>query len=139
MAKELSLEELQSRLEKEKARATKLAGYTATVSLLVANGSEMHIKEPNSGMYVAVYEDDKKLKKDESELQEDKFYDDIRYIHEEGEFITVEPSLFARMKKQFVEKTIMPVLKKQSEECLKRIEELKEQIAQKQPQIGDSE
>lgn len=130
MAKELSLEELQSRLEKEKARATKLASYTATAALAVASGEEMSIKGPDSYMHVGVIKDDKELKEGD--------YEEI-IVHEEGERITVEPSLFARMKKQFVEKTILPVLKKQSEECLKRIEELKEQIAQKQPQIGDSE
>jgi len=123
MAKELSLEELEARLQREELKLKELAELSVSLELLTADGSTMTFETPG-GVYCVVNEDEKK----EDSKEETQVY------HEQPKIVSVEPTLFAKAKKQFVESVILPSIAKKAEKISARIAELKEQKANLQQQ-----
>jgi len=123
MAKELSLEELEARLQREEQKLKELAESSVSLELLTADGSTMTFETPG-GVYCVVNEDEKK----EDSKEETQVY------HEQPKIVSVEPTLFAKAKKQFVESVILPSIAKKAEKISARIAELKEQKANLQQQ-----
>lgn len=124
MAKELSLEELEARLQREEANLRKLAELSVSLELLTVNGSKMTFETP-SGVYCVVNEDEKKEEQEVPQIYQ-----------EEPKVVSVEPTLFAKAKKQFVETVIIPSIAKKAEKTSARIADLKAQIANLQQQQG---
>ena len=123
MAKELSLEELEARLQREELKLKELAELSVSLELLTADGSTMTFETPG-GVYTVVNEDEKK----EDSKEETQVY------HEQPKIVSVEPTLFAKAKKQFVESVILPSIAKNAEKTSARIADLKAQIANLQQQ-----
>lgn len=123
MAKELSLEELEARLQREELKLKELAELSVSLELLTADGSTMTFETPG-GVYTVVNEDEKK----EDSKEETQVY------HEQPKIVSVEPTLFAKAKKQFVESVILPSIAKKAEKTSARIADLKAQIANLQQQ-----
>ena len=121
MAKELSLEELESKLQREEANLRKLVETSVSLELLTADGTTMTFETPG-GVYCIVNEDEKKEEQETSQI-----------YHEEPKIVTVEPTLFAKAKRQFVENVIIPAISKKADKIKARIEDLKSQIANYQP------
>lgn len=124
MAKEVSLEELEARLQREELKLKELAELSVSLELLTADGSTMTFETPG-GVYCVVNEDEKK----EDSKEETQVY------HEQPKIVSVEPTLFAKAKKQFVESVILPSIAKKAEKTSARIAELKAQIANLQQQV----
>jgi hypothetical protein len=124
MAKELSLQELENELQREQAKLEKLAALGASMELMAADGTTMTFETPG-GVYCVVNEDEKKEEQESPQ------------IYQEGpKMVTVEPTLFAKAKKQFVDSVVMPSIAKKAEKVSSRINELKLQIENLQQQQG---
>lgn len=130
MAKELSLEELEKELQREQSKFKKLTELTLSLGFLTADGSTMTIKTPGGCIYSIVNENEK----NEDEKNEEQ--ESLKIHQEDPIFVTVEPTLFARAKKQFVDGAILPSIKKKADKVYSRIVELKAQIENLQQQQG---
>ena len=124
MAKELSLQELEKELQREESKLKKLVELTLSMGIISASGTTMTFETPG-GVYCIVGE---VVKEEGQEHLQTKTY------QEESRIITVEPTLFAKAKKQFVDSVVIPSIKKKADKVYARIVELKAQIEKLQQQ-----
>ena len=126
MAKELSLQELEKELQREESKLEKLVALSVSMGIASASGTTMTLETPG-GVYCVVGE---VVEEEGQEHLQTKTYE------EESKIITVEPTLFAKAKKQFVDSVVMPSIAKKAEKVGSRINELKAQIENLQQQQG---